>query len=741
MKKFTLLFVLLMMAAWSFGQVLRTTQSTHSRQQAVDIQTHSAKVEKGGGDIIWSTTFNWKNPSDPRGWTLPDGWSVQDNSDLGNLWEWRDDTLRGNYTTQAAPAFFTTRDDGFIALPIDEYNSRDGVTTYSESDSYIQTAPINCATVSSVVVKFKQYFRLCCLEYNLEMMVTNDGGVHWSTYDVRYAVGGNTITPERYQNVVINISDVAAGMANVQIRFYMHGPDSYFWMIDDLELTEAYQNDLVLEDYWLDFDGGFGETIGHINYWPASQMGMAGEASGTIGNYSFKGAFLNNGMADAENARLQIKTLKNGTEVFQDFSPESTIWSLERDTQQVADPYLAPGYGDYQFDFTATGDNTEEVPANNTVSLSFTVNDTLAHRADFTAESSTGTGGWVGGGNAGDMLGVAYDIYANCEINSITAYLGGFTASESPQFQFIILKDIDGNYEELITSEVINMDSTYQRRWVTLPVTKDGETEFLQPGNYAVCVKMWGTDPADPTKGSNGLNIGWDMTTRAARTLMYQSDGGNWFSTGVLNMVGFNINSAGGPTQAPVTFNVDMTKHIASGEFHPGTDFMDVSGTFNGWSGSDHLTDPEADGIYAITLEGMPVGQVIEYKYRINGDWNTSEYPNGGANRKYTVRYWNILNDTYNGGVTAGVEPSSLAAVFKVYPNPTPGVFTVEIANPEAVDLNIILTDIQGRVIYQNLVKNAISHQETIGEKLSKGLYFLSVNNGKEVKVQKVIVQ
>ncbi|MFA5814880.1 MAG: T9SS type A sorting domain-containing protein [Bacteroidales bacterium] len=58
-----------------------------------------------------------------------------------------------------------------------------------------------------------------------------------------------------------------------------------------------------------------------------------------------------------------------------------------------------------------------------------------------------------------------------------------------------------------------------------------------------------------------------------------------------------------------------------------------------------------------------------------------------------------------------------------------------------ASDLVITLTNIQGQVIYQNKVAGTIDHQETIDNKLAKGLYFLSVNNGKEVKVQKIVVQ
>ena len=206
-------------------------------------------------------------------------------------------------------------------------------------------------------------------------------------------------------------------------------------------------------------------------------------------------------------------------------------------------------------------------------------------------------------------------------------------------------------------------------------------------------------------------------------------------------MIGYNINKTGGPTQAPVTFNVDMNKHITNGEFIPGTDFMDVAGSFNGWNGSDHMTDADADGIYTITLDGLPVGRVVEFKYRINGNWATSEFPNGGPNRKYTVRYWNVLNQLYNNGITTGIKTDSLDASFKVYPNPNSGVFTVEIINTAVSDIEISLLDIRGQVIYRNQVKQVAHYTEVIDNTLAKGIYFLRIGNGREIKIQKVIVQ
>jgi hypothetical protein len=99
------------------------------------------------------------------------------------------------------------------------------------------------------------------------------------------------------------------------------------------------------------------------------------------------------------------------------------------------------------------------------------------------------------------------------------------------------------------------------------------------------------------------------------------------------------------------------------------------------------------------------------------------------------------VNDIYNIANTSGLNQVGLIASFNVYPNPTPGAFTVAITNTVPSDLIITLTNIEGQIIYQNKVTNTVNYQETIDNKLSKGFYFLTVNTGKEVKVQKVIVQ
>jgi hypothetical protein len=94
----------------------------------------------------------------------------------------------------------------------------------------------------------------------------------------------------------------------------------------------------------------------------------------------------------------------------------------------------------------------------------------------------------------------------------------------------------------------------------------------------------------------------------------------------------------GGGETFSVTFSVNMSYQIILGNFIASTDYVDIAGNFNGWDGADHHLAPTLDaGIYSITVDGFAADSILEYKFRINGDWATSEFPNGGPNRMYTV--------------------------------------------------------------------------------------------------------
>jgi hypothetical protein len=103
-----------------------------------------------------------------------------------------------------------------------------------------------------------------------------------------------------------------------------------------------------------------------------------------------------------------------------------------------------------------------------------------------------------------------------------------------------------------------------------------------------------------------------------------------------------------------------------------------------------------------------------------------------------TVDY--LLNMSFEEG--SGINDNNLASSLTVYPNPTDGKFTVSISNVEAKDLTVELVNISGQVVYRNEVKAVYTYNNDIdASSFAKGVYYLKVNDGTEVKVEKVVIQ
>lgn len=78
----------------------------------------------------------------------------------------------------------------------------------------------------------------------------------------------------------------------------------------------------------------------------------------------------------------------------------------------------------------------------------------------------------------------------------------------------------------------------------------------------------------------------------------------------------------------------------------------------------------------------------------------------------------------------------------QVFPNPTNGMITVSINNSEFKDITIELLSISGQIVYRNEVKNTFSYSEEIDvSSFRRGVYYLRVNDGEDVKIEKILFQ
>ncbi|MFC2119184.1 T9SS type A sorting domain-containing protein [Bacteroidota bacterium] len=736
MKRFFLLFIASAFVLVSFGQKIEKglNDSYENRlEKPLPIKWSNLKAD---GDVFWLEEFDWENPDDVKGWTLPDGYSIVDLSeeDFGHTWMWRagDDSITGIYTFEKGHAYSKSPDNGFLVLPMDEFNSVDGINTSNAGNCYIEFPPVDCSDHETVVLAFQQYFRFNGNSARKKVLITVDEGVHWAEYLLYYDTPTNQfcINP----NVEINISDIAGGQSGVILRIHWEAGSRYFLAIDDMCMYDAYHNDILIENQWSFVNNNIdNEEEGYYSWMPFNQIG-----NNNFGAFDFKAAVLNMGTEDAAGAHLNVEILKNGVSVYNENSAARNM-DYERDTFYIETQYMADDYGDYQIALSAVESTDDQRLSNNTSTMLFTVNDSIYARDDNILDEHTGT--HHTGNDDGDVLGLAYQLDQPAEANSISVYISqrwrNPYASTRPGFQYLFsIWYVDPDDElpyELIASDMFEITEEDLNTWVTLPLQKDGEVEFLEPGLYYACIEMWTGGGVNFNNNEYRFTIGRDMTNYIPENKTVSIDGYEDLTFIVdLPMIRLNLNYSGGPTIAPVTYNVDMNAQIAMNNFDPANDFVDVSGTFNDWGGSEHMTDADADGVYTITIPDLSYLENIEYKYRING--TSSET----GSREYQIRYWNVLNDLYNNELVGIDFKPGLTSDVNVYPNPASDMLNIIVNNKTNQDLDISISNIQGQVVYQNHVNSVISHQEKVDiSRFSKGIYFLRVNK----TVNKVIVQ
>ncbi len=130
-----------------------------------------------------------------------------------------------------------------------------------------------------------------------------------------------------------------------------------------------------------------------------------------------------------------------------------------------------------------------------------------------------------------------------------------------------------------------------------------------------------------------------------------QVDQGRSFTVNDLDNIIIDYYGEINPTT--LMFLVNMSYQIELGNFNPITDYVDVAGSFNQWGeinlNVDYHLEHTENSIYSIMITGLEANTQIDFKFRINGDWNNSEFPGGEINREYTIiQGQNILEIWYD---------------------------------------------------------------------------------------------
>lgn len=207
----------------------------------------SAFAQANNDKVFWKEDFSAGK--------LPQGWTNVALNDSSSTWFLTDQPFPGspgrNY--QAPPISSDSRGFHLQIAPGVRVgkHARDWQKANIAPNAYIQTSAIDCSGKNSVVLKFQQNFywghwRSKDVKTGLIVAVSNDGE-NWTEFDVRNNIDPGSDCPNP-MDVELNITRVAANQKNVYLRFWWCNLYQWYWMIDDIKLTEAFEADVQVFD-------------------------------------------------------------------------------------------------------------------------------------------------------------------------------------------------------------------------------------------------------------------------------------------------------------------------------------------------------------------------------------------------------------------------------------------------------------------------------------------------------------
>lgn len=183
---------------------------------------------------------------------LPKGWNAKAVNDSSIVWICTNQPFAGSagHDQQAPP--IASKSGGFHmqvapGIKVDK-NYRKWKKNNVWPDSYFETSAIDCSGKKSVVLKFQQNFKYhnwggLRKDAGLFVGVSNNG-TDWKEFDVRNGIRPEDDCPNP-MNVELNITAYAAMQKTVYLKFFWKGIYGWYWMVDNIELSEALDNDLL----------------------------------------------------------------------------------------------------------------------------------------------------------------------------------------------------------------------------------------------------------------------------------------------------------------------------------------------------------------------------------------------------------------------------------------------------------------------------------------------------------------
>ena len=343
---------------------------------------------------------------------LPAGYRVVNANQNNAVWRWDTSYIpfRGGFSATTPTITSSTAGNGFMMLPADFYNTPLPSPVIA-MDTWLVSNAITIASTPGVFIRYQQFLRYCCSAANELVLELSTDSISWDAYDLTRGLTVNAANAPFAVGVSVEQFDVSASIAN-QTRFWYRVRSTanthYYWMIDDIAFVEGPAHDIELSDAFMEFNWdnyGIAPLYHEVPYDLFTPL-------------PFTSTIANNGWTTNTNVTFDVDVNLAGFGLA--YSTANNIGSLAQGQDSTfvltPNPRFVPMFaGDFQVNYLASGDSTDQVLGNETAIQSFSVYDTIFRRDDDVVGGGTGPSSYVranspGGTSVGDRFGVMYIV-------------------------------------------------------------------------------------------------------------------------------------------------------------------------------------------------------------------------------------------------------------------------------------------------------------------------------------------
>ena len=505
MKKFYFLIALAVAALSSQGAQFTQKDATHKvHSVSSPVKAAHSNAVKRNHVTNHSTTVFWSDDfSNPANWVTTavlgtDNWVIGTAGPAG--------------TYAISPIASSTAANGFALF------DSDLLCSFNQTANLTMAGTADLSSATSARVVFSQYYRH--FYDSTYMFVSNNGGATWTQFNVNPNTANNNFNSnnaaagsETNPDIVsIDISSVAAGSANVKIRFQFYSPSTlgtaagcgYSWMIDDVSIEDVPANDIGIAQV----------TEGEYSCTPLLQIQPV-NISARVKNY---------GAQVANNVQVEFNIF-DGTPALV-YSSQSAALSTLNSGDTSAYQYPATSFtpndtGVYYIQYICSMTAADGNTSNDTTYGLFYV-DTATYARDYTyLNSSSYLGSFGFNGNTG-YLGQSFQVLQSSQFTSAQMYLGNATFGDHIAVDVF---DVVGGAPNAVVgttgSYTIGATDT-GGAFITLPFLSPIN---VTPGNYFVALNQIDT---------NNVSLGAASKNVTPGTGFYQVNGGSWTDVGTV---------------------------------------------------------------------------------------------------------------------------------------------------------------------------------------------------------------